>query len=63
MARCKVEGCGTLVTCSNTTNLSKHVQRNHLELWYLDVKSGKKVLLMFDTSKCLMHQVLFRFFT
>ena len=48
LARCKVEGCGKLVTCSNTTNLTKHVQRNHRELWYLDVKSGKKVLLLFD---------------
>lgn len=45
MAKCKVEGCGALVTCTNTTNLTKHCQRHHLELWYMDVKSGKKVFL------------------
>ena len=41
MAKCKE--CGDLVTCENTTNMNKHLQRAHTDKHYVNVKTGIKV--------------------
>lgn len=44
LAKCKL--CGKLVTCVNTTNMTKHCKRKHHDNWYLDVKTGIQVICL-----------------
>ena len=43
LAKCKL--CQVSLTCFNTTNMKKHMQRKHADAWSLDVKSGIQVIL------------------